>query len=306
MIRHATEISEFVGRFSEGEAGVKRLDETLKSLLVVDDDTETLSALRRTLPDVGWRIAGTDDPTVAASMLRDAQSDVLLLNLDLVRTGGLNLLWLLRQVRPRTRMILITPARTSDDIIHAIREHAFSFFSKPFLMESVAEMIVRAAAAVNWEDGIEVLSASAGWISLRLRCRKLTADRLVQFFRELDTTLSGQERQDVATAFREMLFNAIEHGGQFDPHQTVNVSCFRVTKAIIYLIQDPGAGFSFEHLTGAANSRSSDPSDSQRIDGDRREIRAGNSGILIARKLVDEVIHSEKGNEVLLIKYVNT
>lgn len=37
-----------------------------------------------------------------------------------------------------------------------------------------------------------------------------------------------------ATAFREMLLNAIEHGGQFDPNQVVRVSYIRPSKAIVY------------------------------------------------------------------------
>lgn len=164
----------------------------------------------------------------------------------------MNLLWLLRQVRPRTRMIVLTAEGSSSGVIRAIREHVFAYFSKPIVAETVVEMIARAAAANNWEDGIEVLSARPGWISLSLRSRQLTADRLLQFFRELKMDLAEQEREDIATAFREMLLNAIEHGGRFDPNQMVRVSYYRLTKAVVYLIQDPGEGFSFKALPHAA------------------------------------------------------
>jgi hypothetical protein len=33
-------------------------------------------------------------------------------------------------------------------------------------------------------------------------------------------------------------------------------------------------------------------------------MRAGGYGVLLTRKLVDELIYSEKGNDVLLVKYV--
>ncbi|MEO8126927.1 MAG: ATP-binding protein [Bryobacteraceae bacterium] len=281
------------------------MKEPLKSLLIIDDDPETARLLRRALPEDSWQIADTVDPECAPAMLREKQSDVTLLNLDLAKGSGVSLLWLLRQVRPRTRVILITPAITSIDIIQAIRAHVFSYFSKPFEVEPVVEMIARAAAAVDWEDGIEVLSARSGWISLRLRCRQLTADRLVQFFRELKTTLSDDERENVAIAFREMLLNAIEHGGLFDPYQEVNVTYFRTNKAIIYLIQDPGQGFSFDRLPHAAISN---PAHSPAAHIEYRAqhgLRAGGFGILIARKLVDEALYNEKGNEVLLIKYLS-
>src|SRR5262245_31725824 len=68
------------------------------------------------------------------------------------------------------------------------------------------------------------------------------SDRLIQFFREM-TDLPDPEREDVATAFREMLINAIEHGGNFDPSQYVEVSYVRTRKSVMCRIKDPGQGF---------------------------------------------------------------
>jgi DNA-binding NarL/FixJ family response regulator len=50
---------------------------------------------------------------------------VAVVNLDLPGMGGMNLLWLLRQVRPRTRRIVLTADSSSSDVIRAIREHVF-------------------------------------------------------------------------------------------------------------------------------------------------------------------------------------
>lgn len=280
------------------------MKDTTKYVLVVDADSETFRLLHVVLPDELWRIDRAIDPQIAAAMLREQHFDVALGDVDADEAGNLDLLSLLRQSSPQCRVILITSAGTSGGVIHAIREHVFSYFSKPFMIEAVAEMIARAAAAVDWEEGVEVLSARPGWISLRLRCRQLTADRLLQFFRELDTPLSDAERGDVATALREMLLNAIEHGGHFDPNQTVKVSYFRGTGAMIYLIQDPGEGFSFDRLPHAAVSNPPDSPAAHFLYRSQQGIRAGGFGLLFARELIDEVIHNERGNEVVLIKYL--
>jgi DNA-binding NtrC family response regulator len=114
-------------------------------------------------------------------------------------------------------MIVLTAESSSSDVIQAIRDHVFAYFSKPLVVETVVEMIVQAAPApaTHWEAGIQVLSAQPGWISLRLRSRQLTADRLLQFFREMKMEVSEPEREDVATAFREMLVGGGEKGYQF-------------------------------------------------------------------------------------------
>ena len=168
-------------------------------LLIVDDDPETARMLGQALSPL-WRIETVTSPEEAASILRARAPCAALVNLDLPGGGGMNLLWLLRQVapdqddRPDGRRLVKRRHR-------AIREHVFAYFSKPIVAETVVEMIARAAAANNWEDGIEVLSARPGWISLSLRSRQLTADRLLQFFRELKMDLAEQEREDIAMAF---------------------------------------------------------------------------------------------------------
>lgn len=267
-----------------------RIKNKLRSVLVLDDDPETLRTLQQVLPEDTWRVEGAADRHTAASMLREHQSDVVLLNLDVARSERLDLLWLMRQVRPRARIILITPAGTPADVIKAIREHVFSYFSKPLAGEQLKAMIERAAAATDWEDGIEIVSAHPGWISLRLRCRQLTADRLLQFFRELDAPIAGSDRVNIAIAFRELLLRAIEHNRQFDPNRSVLVSCFKTARALIYLIQDPVLSFDVDHR--------------QMIDRNE-SVPFRDLGVLDTQRIADEVLFSDKGGEVLLIKYIS-
>ena len=67
---------------------------------------------------------------------------------------------------------------------------------------------------------------------LCVRCDVLTANRLLQFFREA-SGLPDAETEEVATAFREILLNAMEHGGKFDPSQHVEVSYVRTRRMVL-------------------------------------------------------------------------
>jgi anti-sigma regulatory factor (Ser/Thr protein kinase) len=189
-------------------------------------------------------------------------------------------------------------------VIDSLREHAFSYFSKPISPRMVAEMVHEALSAPSWDDGIEVLSARPEWITLRVQCRTLTADRLLQFMREMATDLPSQETDKIATAFREILMNAIEHGAGLDPSKKIHVSYVRTRRMIIYYVRDPGEGFSFDALPQAAVSNPpGDPAHhlTYRVE---HGMRPGGFGILLARELVDDLIYNEKGNEVLLVKYL--
>ena len=74
-------------------------------VLIVDEDPETIRILGQALSPP-WQIQTAAGSEEAASALRDRSPCVAVVNLDLPGMGGMNLLWLLRQVRPRTRMIV--------------------------------------------------------------------------------------------------------------------------------------------------------------------------------------------------------
>ena len=166
-------------------------------------------------------------------------------------------------------------------------------------------MVKRALSEEHWRSGIAVLSATPDWLTLRVQSRILTAERVVQFMRELASDRPGDEREDLVLAFREMLLNAMEHGSGFDPEQVIEVSAVRTARSIVYHFRDPGPGFQRQALPHA--TRSSEPEDIVAAAEFRDEagLRPGGFGMLIVRNLVDEVIYNEAGNQVILVKYTN-
>jgi len=54
--------------------------------------------------------------------------------------------------------------------------------------------------------------------------------------------LPEKEGGSAGIACREILLNAMEHGGKFDPEQYVEISCLRTRKMVARRIEGPGAG----------------------------------------------------------------
>ncbi len=101
------------------------------------------------------------------------------------------------------------------------------------------------------------------------------------------------------------MLNAIEHGGNLDPSQHVVISYIRARDAVICRIRDPGEGFSLEQLRESAMSESANDPLQHLEFREERGMRAGGYGVLLAKSLVDDLIYNEKGNEVMLIKYLH-
>ena len=232
---------------------------------------------------------------------------------DLVLTGressGKENVDALRQIQKlsapgSTKVVILARDSTRDDIIGAMRAGAFSYFSKPYFEAAFDEILRHAASSAEWEDSIQVSSATPAWLRVIARCELATADRLIQFMNEI-SDLDGKERESMGFALKEILMNAMEYGGKFNRERLVEASYVRGKRMILYRIRDPGDGFSLEELTHAAISNP--PEDPVRHLEVRESmgIRPGGFGLLLSKKLVDDLIYSEQGNDVLLIKYLD-
>jgi anti-sigma regulatory factor (Ser/Thr protein kinase) len=130
----------------------------------------------------------------------------------------------------------------------------------------------------------------------------VTADRLVTFMDELHRRLFDEPEMDhLLLAFREILVNAIEHGAGLDPEKDVRVDAIRTRRALAFYFRDPGPGFAQDVLPHAATGNDPLSHMQRRVEAG---LRPGGYGMLLTRRLVDEVIYSHAGNEVLLLKHL--
>jgi anti-sigma regulatory factor (Ser/Thr protein kinase) len=267
--------------------------------------SQVSAALCGVLSREEWNIVHAPDNRSALRLVEARPFDLIITGTGSTGKEDIDLLRKIRRVRPHVRLIILTDESTPADVVAAIRERAFSYFSTPFSTASFAEILRCATTGALWDDGIELVSATPEWVSIIARCDKKTADRLVQFFQEM-SDLPLSEKEDVATAFREMLLNAIEHGGNFDPSQYVEVSYVRTSQFVMCRIKDPGQGFSLDEIHHAAVNNPSYDAIQHILFREAQGLRPGGYGVLLTKHLVDELLYSEKGNEVLLIKYLHS
>ena len=273
-----------------------------RTALVVASGTDIDELLTSVLASEGWIIQRAADNQHALALATTEAFDLIVTGRKMLGPDDLELLRRIRSARAHVRLIILADRFTPGDVISAMREGAFSYFSAPFNASELAEMVRAAMASPCWDDGIEVMSATPAWVSLAARCDISTADRLVQFLRGVrDPDIP----EGIITAFKEVLLNAMEYGGNFNPSQHVEISFIRARHAVACRVKDPGQGFSLEELRHAAIHSPADGLLRHVAVREAHGLRPGGFGLLLAEKLVDELIYNEQGNEVLLVKYVN-
>jgi anti-sigma regulatory factor (Ser/Thr protein kinase)/CheY-like chemotaxis protein len=272
---------------------------------MIGGERPLVDILRKSTQLTGHDVVSCSDSLGGVRYARNNPVDVLLTDPATPVDEDFALVEEIRALRPQIRTIVLAPAMTNAEVLRALRAQVFACFSEPFDIAEVAEMTRAALAASDWRDGIEVISGLPNWLTLRVTCRLLTADRLTRFMSEWRADVPSDERDLLMTAFREMLLNAMEHGAGFDPQKMIKVTAARTARAIVFHFLDPGDGFDHTDLQHAAQSSHPDhvmATNDHRADAG---LRPGGFGMLIVRQVVDELVYNEKGNEVLMIKHVD-
>jgi DNA-binding NarL/FixJ family response regulator len=240
----------------------------------------------------------------ALHRLRGHAIDVVITDPSTTIDEDLALATELKAVSPALRTIVLAPHATHGAVVDAIRAHVFACFTPPFDYHEVADMTTSALRVDGWSDGIQVVSGAAHWLTLRVASHLLTADRVVRFMTELQSSAANTDRDLLIAAFREMLLNAMEHGAGFDREKVVEVTAARTARAIVYHFKDPGVGFERTALVHATASPRPEDVIATALHRAEAGLRPGGFGMLMARQVADEIAYNEPGNEVLLIKHV--
>jgi CheY-like chemotaxis protein/anti-sigma regulatory factor (Ser/Thr protein kinase) len=272
-------------------------------VLVVDDDPALHQVIEGALVKEGHVLLHATDGRKGLDLLAREKIDLVVIDYVMPGMDGLEFLEQARSRQSELKAIMITAFGTPEAVLGALRQKVCDFLVKPFGVADIRAAI-RAVINENSLPEIEVISAEPHWVQLRVPCDLAAVPILQKLLTQLKTGLPDDTREAIAYAFREMLNNAIEHGGKLDPTKYVEVLCVMLKRAIIYWIKDPGEGFDPSALEHAAvNNPAGDPFRHVSV-RDEKGLRAGGFGILMADQLVDELVYNERRNEVMFFKYL--
>jgi DNA-binding NtrC family response regulator len=113
-------------------------------LLVVDDEVELMNALRDTLGEQGFAVTGVTSGAEALTAMRTEPFDLLLSDLMLPGMDGIQLLTAAREIDPDLVGIIMTGQGSVPTAVAAMKIGAFDYLLKPFKLQSVLPVLMRA------------------------------------------------------------------------------------------------------------------------------------------------------------------
>lgn len=115
----------------------------LLNLLIVDDERAIRDGCREVAQGLGFTTYIADSAEHAFRIIESASVDVVLLDLRLPGTGGLEVLREVKKRRPETVVVVITGYATVQSAVQAMKNGAYDYVTKPFNLEELRMLLER-------------------------------------------------------------------------------------------------------------------------------------------------------------------
>ena len=291
-------------------------------VLIIDDDVAVLNMVSEALAQHGMQVHPFAEGTEAMALLERNEEpvmDLVLSDINMEGMDGFEVIHRVKAINPKLPVILMTGQGSLDYAIRAMRMGASNLFQKPLsireLVNSVFHLVSVHRELRMAEAGLRGLVKETRHFSFR--SDELDIPSMVMHLTDRMVPLgfaSPGNLDVIAMAYHEALVNALEHGnldmdsslkGDFITGQDTYAAllqsrledpAFAARRVEVFVsttlehyevtIHDDGPGFDFRKLT--------------RIADDTLTKQCGR-GLAMIRMVMDEVTHSEKGNQIRLV-----
>jgi DNA-binding response OmpR family regulator len=187
-------------------------------ILIAEDEVRLASFLEKGLRSGGYTTTVAPDGPTAAIMARDAEFDLVILDLGLPGKDGLEVLRELRQEGQRLPVIILTARDDPADKVAGLEAGADDYLAKPFHFE---ELLARVRARLRGDAPSLGDVLKVGEISLDLRTRWVTdGDNPIELStREFELLRTFLQHPDQVLT-REQLLSHV-WGYDYDPGSNV-------------------------------------------------------------------------------------
>lgn len=117
-----------------------------EKILIIDDDDAILDSCTQVLEKAGYAVKGAHDGEKGLEIFNNESFDVVLLDLKLPGTDGIEVLSFIKEGNPETPVIIMTGYASVESAVEAMKQGAFDYMAKPF---SPKELRVNIRKALN-------------------------------------------------------------------------------------------------------------------------------------------------------------
>jgi nitrogen regulation protein NR(I) len=226
----------------------------MDTILVADDEADIRRAFQRILESSERRVVEAADGAETIRMVAQERPDLVVMDIRMGTTNGLDTLKKLRELDPKIMVIMMTAYGTTQTAIEAMKLGAYDYILKPFEAPKLKEMIDAALKAAR--DMKQVVSYKP------LLNKEDYAEEIIGRSEPMQKVFKiiGQVSQSDATVFitgesgtgKELVARAIYHHSQRSNRPFMAINCAAIPEN---LLESELFGHERGAFTGAAEKR---------------------------------------------------
>jgi two-component system response regulator HydG len=224
------------------------------SALIVDDVPEMAQTIASDLAAAGFDTRVAHDGTKAIAAFTADPSDVVVADLRMKGSDGLEVLAGIKRIDPSTPVIIMTGFGAVETAVEAMRRGAYHYVTKPFALETLRTLVERACRdrALTRENALLRRTLRSNLSARKLLGNSLAIRQLRALISQVADAASSVLISGETGTGKELVALAIHTSGPRADRSFVAVNCAALPE---HLLESELFGHARGAFTGAASSR---------------------------------------------------
>ena len=199
----------------------------MKSVLVVDDEKSMCDLLSIVLKKDGYRVKVAQDGFSAAKLIRENDFDVVITDIQMPRSNGLDVLDAVNKMRPHTPVVMMTAYATAETAVEAMKKGAYDYISKPFNIEDVQLIVKNAVEKKRLADENTYLKSalSSQYQFANIVGKSPKMRQLFDYISKVSNSSATVLITGESGTGKELVAKALHFNGSRRNHKFVSINC---------------------------------------------------------------------------------
>lgn len=196
----------------------------MEKILIVDDEAFIRENLERILSEDGYQPISAACPEEAIRIVTEDEIGLVLLDLNLGSSSGLDVLRAMREIDPELLVIIITGYGTVESAVEALKIGAYDYIKKPFKADAIHLIVKLALETQSLRRKVRRLSREAEGINM-----VGNSPQLLQVFQQVREVAKHETATVLITGEsgtgKELVAQAIHNLSPRNAHPFVEINC---------------------------------------------------------------------------------
>jgi two-component system response regulator PilR (NtrC family) len=227
----------------------------MEHILVVDDEKSMRDFLQIMLEKEGYEVGVAENGEAAMRLIRNESFDLVLTDIKMPKSGGMDLLDEIQKFSSQTPVVLITAYGTTESAVEAMKRGAYDYITKPFNVDEIKLVIQKGLERKKLAEENIILKEELHekYVFSNIVSRSPEMFRVFDLIRKVAASKTSVLITGKSGTGKELVAKAIHYNSRRRNGPFVSISCGAMPET---LLESELFGYQKGAFTGADSNKS--------------------------------------------------